>query len=98
MFASTACRRHVREHVEQGSNVYTDALHSYHGLTTRLRASGRLTTPRHTPRGNVHTNGLECYWCALEACLRGTYISVEPFHLFRYLDEQAFRFNQRVLE
>lgn len=22
-------------------------------------------------------------------------MSVEPFHLFRYLDEQAFRFNER---
>jgi hypothetical protein len=29
--------------------------------------------------------------------LRGTYISVEPFHLFRYLDEQAFRYNNREL-
>ena len=27
--------------------------------------------------------------------LNGTYVSVEPFHLFRYLDEQAFRFNKR---
>jgi hypothetical protein len=23
------------------------------------------------------------------------YVSVEPFHLFRYLDEQTFRFNER---
>jgi hypothetical protein len=27
--------------------------------------------------------------------LKGTYVSVEPFHLFRYLDEQAFRYNER---
>jgi hypothetical protein len=25
----------------------------------------------------------------------GTYVSVEPFHLFRYLDEQMFRYNYR---
>jgi hypothetical protein len=31
----------------------------------------------------------------LKRGLKGTYISVEPFHLFRYLDEQAFRFNNR---
>lgn len=45
--------------------------------------------------GQVHTNGLESYWAILKRALRGTYISVEPFHLFRYLDEQAFRFNER---
>jgi len=27
--------------------------------------------------------------------LKGTYISTEPFHLFRYLDEQAWRYNNR---
>jgi hypothetical protein len=42
----------------------------------------------------VHTNGLENYW-SLKRTIRGTYVSVEPFHLFRYLDEQAFRFNER---
>ena len=46
-------------------------------------------------RGNVHTNGLENFWSLLKRGIRGTYISVEPFHLFRYLDEQAFRFNER---
>jgi hypothetical protein len=29
----------------------------------------------------------------LKRGLKGTYVSVEPFHLFRYLDEQAFRYN-----
>lgn len=46
-------------------------------------------------RGNVHTNGIENYWSLLKRTIRGTYVSVEPFHLFRYLDEQAFRFNSR---
>jgi hypothetical protein len=31
----------------------------------------------------------------LKRGLKGTYVSVEPFHLFRYLDEQVFRFNHR---
>jgi hypothetical protein len=48
-------------------------------------------------RGKVHTNGMESYWSLLKRALHGTYISVEPFHLFRYLDEQAFRFNNRLL-
>jgi hypothetical protein len=47
-------------------------------------------------RGNVHTNGLENFWSCLKRTIGGTYVSVEPFHLFRYLDEQAFRFNNRL--
>ena len=46
--------------------------------------------------GQIHTNGLENYWSLLKRAIRGTYVSVEPFHLFRYLDEQAFRFNERT--
>jgi len=46
--------------------------------------------------GNVHTNGLENYWSLLKRSISGTYVSVEPFHLFRYLDEQAYRFNNRT--
>jgi transposase-like protein len=45
--------------------------------------------------GEVHTNGIENFWSLLKRGLKGTYVSVEPFHLFRYLDEQAFRFNNR---
>jgi hypothetical protein len=47
-------------------------------------------------KGNVHTNRLENFWCLLKRCFRGTHVSVEPFHLFRYLDEEAFRFNNRA--
>jgi hypothetical protein len=46
-------------------------------------------------QGNVHTNGIENFWSLLKRSLGGTYVSVEPFHLFRYVDEQAFRFNHR---
>lgn len=45
--------------------------------------------------GLVHTNGLENFWSLLKRSLSGTYVSVQPFHLFRYLDEQSFRFNAR---
>ena len=46
-------------------------------------------------RGKVHTNGLENFWSLLKRGLGGTYVTVEPFHLFRYVDEQAFRYNHR---
>ncbi len=46
-------------------------------------------------KDNVHTNGLENFWSLLKRGIKGTYVAVEPFHLFRYLDEQARRFNER---
>src|SRR5256886_12657060 len=46
-------------------------------------------------KGHVHTNGLENFWSLFKRALKGTYVSVESFHLFRYCDEQAFRFNER---
>ena len=46
--------------------------------------------------GKVHTNGLENFWSLLKRGMKGTYVSVEPFHLFRYLDEQALRYNNRA--
>ncbi len=45
--------------------------------------------------GQVHTNGMENFWSLFKRSLKGTYVSVEPFHLQAYADEQAFRFNNR---
>lgn len=45
--------------------------------------------------GEIHTNGLENFWSLLKRGIHGTYVSVEPFHLFRYVHEQVFRYNNR---
>jgi len=84
----------VREHVAAGSALYTDALRSYEGLTEFEHKVVDHAVAY--VEGNVHTNGLENYWSLLKRGLNGTYISVEPFHLFRYLDEQSFRYNNRA--
>jgi len=84
----------VRQNVEAGSQVFTDALPSYNGLNQDY-VHEAIDHAKEYVRGNVHTNGLESFWALLKRGIRGTYISVEPFHLFRYLDEQAFRFNER---
>lgn len=84
----------IDQHVERGSQLYTDA----HGAYTSFGDAFRHDFIDHAQtyvRGNVHTNGLENYWSLLKRALAGTYVAVEPFHLFRYLDEQAFRFNNR---
>jgi len=38
---------------------------------------------------------MENFWSLLKRTIKGTYVSIEPFHLFRYLDEQSFRYNER---
>lgn len=84
----------VRKYVRKGSMVCTDALMSYDDLATDY--DRRIIDHAECyARGHVHTNGLENFWSLLKRALKGTYVSVEPFHLFRYLDEQAFRFNER---
>jgi len=88
--------RNIREHVEQGSNVYTDKLRSYKHLNANDDYVHAVID--HAVKyvdDQVHTNGIENFWSLLKRTLRGTYVSVEPFHLFRYLDEQSFRFNNR---
>ena len=87
----------VREHVEAGSALYSDELLSYEGLASDY-AHEVINHAVEYVNGNVHTNCLENYWSLLKRGLSGTYISVEPFHLFRYLAEQAFRFNNRDAE
>jgi len=84
----------VRENVEEGSTVHTDALHSYHGLMANYMHNVIDHAERYVS-DEVHTNTIENFWSCLKRGLSGTYISVEPFHLFRYLDEQAFRYNNR---
>lgn len=85
----------IRENIEQGSMLYTDSLRSYRNMNDYTHEF--IDHATEYVRGNVHTNGMESYWSLLKRALHGTYISVEPFHLFRYLDEQAFRFNNRIL-
>jgi transposase-like protein len=86
----------VREQVEAGSTVHTDALMSYHGLDADY-IHNVIDHAIMYANGSVHTNGLENFWSLLKRAIKGTYVSIEPFHLFRYLDEQAFRFNNRKL-
>lgn len=83
----------IREHVLAGSALFTDALKSYEGMTEFQHEV--VDHAVEYVRGEVHTNGMENFWSLLKRSLGGTYVSVEPFHLFRYLDEQTFRYNAR---
>jgi transposase-like protein len=84
----------IRQNVEKGSEVITDAFRSYAKLNDEF-VHQVIDHAENYAKGHVHTNGLENFWSLLKRGIKGTYVSVEPFHLFRYLDEQAFRFNER---
>ena len=92
--AERKASKQFREHVEAGAAIFSDELHSYEGLETDYQHAVINHAVEYV-NGNVHTNGMENFWSLLKRGLHGTYISVEPFHLFRYIDEQAFRFNNR---
>jgi len=84
----------VVEHVKEDTPVYTDALMSYDNLRARYEHSV-IDHAYGYVRGRVHTNGLENFWSLLKRSIKGTYVSVEPFHLQRYVTEQVFRYNNR---
>jgi transposase-like protein len=83
----------IRMVIEPGSTLYTDAWRAYQGLTGYVH--GVVDHTVEYVNGRIHTNGIENFWSLLKRALKGTYISVEPFHLGRYVDEQVFRFNLR---
>jgi transposase-like protein len=83
----------IRKSIEAGSNLFTDALQSYNGMDEYIHES--IDHATEYVKGNVHTNGIENYWSLFKRSLRGTYVSCNASHLFRYLDEQTFRFNNR---
>ena len=84
----------VRDNVEPKSKLYSDALKSYEGLSVDYEHQV-IDHATEYVRENVHTNGMENFWSLLKRGINGTYVSVEPYHLFRYVDEQAFRYNNR---
>jgi transposase-like protein len=99
--AAVAPSRHKRvvdaniiKHVEKGSKLYTDEFIAYEHLPegyTREFVNHVSTYVK----GHIHTNGMENFWSLLKRTLRGTYVSVDPAHLFRYVQEQVFRYNFR---
>ena len=82
--------------MEAGAAIFSDELKSYEGLESDYQHAVINHAVEYV-NGNVHTNGMENFWSLLKRGLHGTYVSVEPFHLFRYIDEQAYGFNNRKM-
>ena len=84
----------VRANVESGSIVMTDTLKSYVDLRDQFIHMAINHAVKYA-EGRIHTNGLENFWSLFKRCVKGTHVSIDPAHLYRYVDSQAFRFNNR---
>jgi len=82
--------------IESGSTIYSDQATPYDRLGSGFFVHETVNHMREYVRGQVHTQGLDNFWSLLKRGLTGTYVAVEPFHLDRYVDEQAFRYNNRA--
>jgi len=90
-------RGHVMASVEKGSHLYTDTTMQYgRGKLPKLYQHEAINHAKEYVRGQVHTNSLENFWSLLKRAIKGTYVSVDPFHLASYVDEQVRRFNERT--
>jgi transposase-like protein len=85
----------VKENVQAGTPLYSDELWGYTGLEKDYNHQV-IDHAIEYVKGSIHTNGMENFWSLLKRGLNGTYVSVEPFHLHRYLSEQEFRYNNRA--
>jgi transposase-like protein len=92
-----AVRDVVTQNVETGSTVYTDAFHAYRSLGPEF-FHDFVDHANAYVKGAVHTNGLENFWALFKRCVKGTHVSIEPFHLGSYVDSEAFRFNNREID
>ena len=84
----------IKVSVETGSTIYTDSHRGYGGLASEY-VHEVVNHAEEYVRGKVHTNGMDNFWSLLKRAIKGTYVSVMPPHLDRYIDEQSFRFNER---
>lgn len=85
----------IHENVEFGSQVYTDQHQPYMHNLPKDYIHEVVNHAREYVRGNVHTNSIENFWSLLKRTIKGTYISVSPAHLQKYVEEQVFRYNER---
>jgi transposase-like protein len=87
-----ALHKLIDSHIAPGTTLITDEHGGYKGTDFKHQI---INHANEYVNGQIHTNGIENFWSLLKRGLNGTYVSVEPFHLFRYIDEQAFRYNNR---
>ena len=87
----------ILKNVRPGSVLMTDEWIGYEGIKEKgpfhhLRVNH---SAGEYVRGPVHTNTIEGYWSRLKNSIRGTHVHVSQKHLWKYVSEFSFRFNNR---
>lgn len=86
----------LRKHVKNDARLMTDEAGVYKKL---LKLGYQRSAVKHGKgiyvRGIVHTNSIESFWALVKRQYHGTHHHVTKKHLQRYIDEIAFRFNNR---
>src|SRR6202043_2328089 len=78
----------ILKNVKYGSKVYTDDAVAYEGGMNWRFVHDVINHSETYVRGRVHTNGLENFWSLFKRALKGTYVSVEPYHLQAYAEDR----------
>jgi transposase-like protein len=87
----------IEANVDKGARLITD---SYFGYRKVGQTMASHETVNHGAgeyvRGDVHTNTAEGFFSLLKRGIVGTFHHVDERHLWRYVDEFAFRYNNRI--
>jgi transposase-like protein len=87
----------IQKHIAPGETVYTDSWVGYRNLKgfkhTAVNHMGGTYV-----QGDAHTNGIESFWALFKRGFHGVYHFMSRKHMQRYVDEFAFRWNNRPLD
>jgi transposase-like protein len=88
---------HATKQVLPATTVYTDESYAYRDLEQLGYAHSRVNHAQGVyVSGDVHTNTIEGFWATVKRGIGGNYHSVSTKYLQAYLDEYAFRYNNRM--
>ncbi len=85
----------INDHIEKGSNVYTDEWGAYRKLNEAYNHGVVYHKIGNYVIGRISTNNIECYWSHLKRMIIGIHHWISKKHLQLYVNAQSFRYNTR---
>ncbi|OGU33359.1 MAG: hypothetical protein A2068_13530 [Ignavibacteria bacterium GWB2_35_6b] len=93
--SSKTLRSIIKEHIEEGSEIFTDEWRGYNNLHELFIHKKIDHSKNEYVNGNVHTNSIENFWSLLKRGIVGQYHKVSKKYLPKYIDEFCFRYNNK---
>ena len=92
----TSLKPLIDKHVDNNNSiVITDEWIGYNKLEKEYKHVVINHIEKEYVRGGFHTNTIEGFWSQLKRTIKGTHIHVSRKHLQKYVDEVAFRYEQK---